>query len=173
MSITDWRFPNPCPVCLSHDDHADWRQAATASPGWMFSATHCPHPGEPGHGTGCCCAGISAETIRAEAQRARTEHEASTFDTPSSYLLGTGPRHERTGTLVVAARVGGEDYRATLKAMTWTGCNGQRCARDCGPGHHVVLWVPCQFAVGHGHHYTVTDEEIARLRDVLRMLPGG
>ena len=52
-------FPNPCPVCGADDDHAEWRVQSEDSSGWMFGATHCPHPGERGHGTGCCCAGRS------------------------------------------------------------------------------------------------------------------
>ena len=51
-------FPNPCPVCGADDDHAEQMgDAAKYSP-----ATLCPHPREPGHGTGCCCAGVSRET---------------------------------------------------------------------------------------------------------------
>src|SRR5476649_2755871 len=45
-------FANPCPVCGVTDEHAAWRVGVGGSP-----ATFCPHPGEPGHGTGCCCAG--------------------------------------------------------------------------------------------------------------------
>ena len=48
-------FPSPCPVCGVTDGHAAWRATVTGSP-----ATFCPHPGERGHGTGCCCAGLSA-----------------------------------------------------------------------------------------------------------------
>jgi hypothetical protein len=48
------RFPDPCPVCGSEDEHASWRAGVTGSP-----ATFCPHPAEPGHGTGCCCAGLA------------------------------------------------------------------------------------------------------------------
>lgn len=48
------RFPNPCPVCGADDEHAEWRETVHGSP-----ATLCPHPREPGHGTGCCCAGRS------------------------------------------------------------------------------------------------------------------
>ena len=54
--------------------------------------------------------------------------------------------------------------------MTWTGCNGQMCARDCGPGHSATLWVPCNFAVGHGHHVTLVDEEIAEITAALAKL---
>jgi hypothetical protein len=61
-------FPNPCPVCGANDDHAQWRTAATATPGWMYGATHCPHPAERGHGTGCCCGGISRETQKRQIQ---------------------------------------------------------------------------------------------------------
>ena len=51
-------FPNPCPVCGADDDHVErMGDAARYSP-----ATLCPHPAEPGHGTGCCCAGVSRET---------------------------------------------------------------------------------------------------------------
>ena len=46
-------FPNPCPVCGSEDEHAAW----AASVGPFSPATFCPHPAQPGHGTGCCCAG--------------------------------------------------------------------------------------------------------------------
>ena len=56
-------FPNPCPVCGNTDDHADFR---AGNPG--FGATFCPHPGDRGHGTGCCCAGISRETEWTEEQ---------------------------------------------------------------------------------------------------------
>ena len=48
------RFPNPCPVCGDEDGHASWRETVTGSP-----ATFCPHPAEPFHGTGCCCAGLA------------------------------------------------------------------------------------------------------------------
>ena len=48
------RFPNPCPVCGDEDEHASWRETVSGSP-----ATVCPHPAEPGHGTGCCCAGLA------------------------------------------------------------------------------------------------------------------
>lgn len=48
-------FPNPCPVCGAIDEHEEaMRGLAAASP-----CTLCPHPREPGHGTGCCCAGRS------------------------------------------------------------------------------------------------------------------
>jgi len=48
-------FPNPCPVCGATDEHKEaMGDAARFSP-----ATLCPHPREPGHGTGCCCAGRS------------------------------------------------------------------------------------------------------------------
>ena len=48
-------FANPCPVCGATDEHAAW-----AGDGHSFhGATFCPHPREPGHGTGCCCAGRS------------------------------------------------------------------------------------------------------------------
>ncbi len=50
-------FPNPCPVCGNSDDHADFGAASSG-----FSATFCPHPAQRGHGTGCCCAGVSRET---------------------------------------------------------------------------------------------------------------
>ena len=49
------RFPNPCPVCGDKAEHASWRGTVTGSP-----ATLCPHPAERGHGTGCCCAGLSS-----------------------------------------------------------------------------------------------------------------
>jgi hypothetical protein len=59
-------FPNPCPVCGATDDHAErMGDAARYSP-----ATLCPHPAEPGHGTGCCCAGISRETRQRQIQEA-------------------------------------------------------------------------------------------------------
>ena len=48
------RFPNPCPVCGDEDEHASWRETVSGSP-----CTFCPHPAEPGHGTGCCCAGLT------------------------------------------------------------------------------------------------------------------
>ena len=48
------RFPNPCPVCGDEGEHASWRETVTGSP-----ATFCPHPAEPFHGTGCCCAGLA------------------------------------------------------------------------------------------------------------------
>src|ERR1039457_1915326 len=56
MAATVILFPNPCPVCGTTDEHAAWAQggATLGSP-----ATFCPHPREPGHGTGCCCAGRS------------------------------------------------------------------------------------------------------------------
>lgn len=47
-------FPNPCPVCGSTDEHAEFRARLNG-----MGCTVCPHPGEPGHGTGCCCAGLS------------------------------------------------------------------------------------------------------------------
>ncbi len=63
-------FPNPCPVCGADDDHAErMKPALEAGSG----ATICPHPGERGHGTGCCCAGISRET----AERRRAESLSS------------------------------------------------------------------------------------------------
>lgn len=62
-------FPNPCPVCGADDDHAAWQAQSEAVSGWPFAATHCPHPANPGHGTGCCCGGVSRET----AQRRMTE----------------------------------------------------------------------------------------------------
>jgi hypothetical protein len=46
------RFPNPCPLCGANDEHAAWAASVQGSP-----CTFCPHPAEPGHGTGCCCAG--------------------------------------------------------------------------------------------------------------------
>lgn len=49
------RFPNPCPLCGADDEHAAW----AGDPGGFQGATFCPHPREPGHGTGCCCAGRS------------------------------------------------------------------------------------------------------------------
>ena len=49
------RFPNPCPVCGDGDEHVSWRATVSGSP-----ATLCPHPAERGHGTGCCCAGLSS-----------------------------------------------------------------------------------------------------------------
>jgi hypothetical protein len=48
------RFPVPCPVCGDDGEHAAWRKTVTGSP-----ATFCPHPEEPGHDTGCCCAGLA------------------------------------------------------------------------------------------------------------------
>jgi hypothetical protein len=45
-------FANPCPVCGATDEHAEWAASVQGSP-----CTFCPHPAEPGHGTGCCCAG--------------------------------------------------------------------------------------------------------------------
>ena len=48
------RFENPCPVCGDEEEHAAFRESVTGSP-----ATFCPHPREPGHGTGCCCAGLA------------------------------------------------------------------------------------------------------------------
>lgn len=47
-------FPNPCPVCGSTDEHAEFRARANG-----MGCTFCPHPAQPGHGTGCCCAGRS------------------------------------------------------------------------------------------------------------------
>lgn len=52
-------FPNPCTVCGADDEHEAWRQQAFATPGMQYSATICPHPAEPGHGSGCCCMGRS------------------------------------------------------------------------------------------------------------------
>jgi hypothetical protein len=52
-------FPNLCTVCGADDDHAEWRAQSEGYSGWTFGATHCPHPANPGHGTGCCCAGRS------------------------------------------------------------------------------------------------------------------
>jgi hypothetical protein len=61
-----FEFPNPCPVCGATDDHAErMGDAARYSP-----ATLCPHPAEPGHGTGCCCAGVSRETGQRQIQEA-------------------------------------------------------------------------------------------------------
>jgi hypothetical protein len=57
------RFPNPCPVCGVTDEHAAWREKAFTSPGMQHAATVCPHPAEPGHGTGCCCAGRSSVIV--------------------------------------------------------------------------------------------------------------
>ena len=54
--MTQARFPNPCPVCGSEDEHA-----------WIGQPPHistCPHKGQPGHGTGCTCMGVSEETYR-------------------------------------------------------------------------------------------------------------
>src|ERR1017187_5985689 len=68
MAATVILFPNPCPVCGTTDEHAAWAQggATLGSP-----ATFCPHPAEPGHGTGCCCAGrsrpLTAELLTATA----------------------------------------------------------------------------------------------------------
>lgn len=52
------RFPNPCPVCGDEDEHARWREETNAA---LLSspATYCPHPREPGHGTGCTCSGLA------------------------------------------------------------------------------------------------------------------
>jgi hypothetical protein len=47
-------FPNPCLVCGSTDEHAEFRARANGG-----GCTFCPHPAQPGHGTGCCCAGRS------------------------------------------------------------------------------------------------------------------
>lgn len=54
--MKDPTFPVPCPVCGADDEHAAWREAHPSS---GFSATYCPHPAGTGHGTGCCCAGLS------------------------------------------------------------------------------------------------------------------
>jgi hypothetical protein len=45
-------WPNPCPVCGAEDDHAAWRRGFFAAGGF---GDLCPHPAEPGHGTGCEC----------------------------------------------------------------------------------------------------------------------
>ena len=47
-------FPVPCPVCGSTDEHAEFRARSNG-----MGCTFCPHPAQPGHGTGCCCAGRS------------------------------------------------------------------------------------------------------------------
>jgi len=53
-------FLNPCEVCGAADEHAEAMEATfRAVAGNLPVATVCPHPGEPGHGTGCCCAGLS------------------------------------------------------------------------------------------------------------------
>lgn len=66
-------FPNPCPVCGADDDHAEWRGPAADPPWWNFSATICPHPREPGHGTGCTCMGVSRETRQRQMQEALSQ----------------------------------------------------------------------------------------------------
>jgi len=55
-AVTQARFPNPCPVCGSADEHAQMRQ-----PPYINT---CPHEEQPGHGTGCTCMGVSEETYR-------------------------------------------------------------------------------------------------------------
>ena len=49
-----YEFPNPCTVCGSTDEHAEFRARSSG-----MGCTVCPHPAQPGHGTGCCCAGLS------------------------------------------------------------------------------------------------------------------
>ena len=49
-----YEFPNPCTVCGSTDEHAEFRARSSG-----MGCTVCPHPAQPGHGTGCCCAGRS------------------------------------------------------------------------------------------------------------------
>jgi hypothetical protein len=86
-------------------------------------------------------------------------------------LLGTGPRHDRIGTTCASAGLGGPGWGGRFNAMCWTGCNGQMCARDCGPGRSIQFWVPCNFAVGLGHTCHLTEDEIAALQNVLGMQP--
>jgi hypothetical protein len=52
-------FPNPCPVCGTTDEHQERMKDTLEAAARFPVATVCPHPGEPGHGTGCCCAGRS------------------------------------------------------------------------------------------------------------------
>jgi hypothetical protein len=53
--MPDSCFPVPCPVCGSGDEHEQWRSRIKPTD----CGDLCPHPSEPGHGTGCCCAGYS------------------------------------------------------------------------------------------------------------------
>lgn len=97
------------------------------------------------------------------------EYELLIAEATGDIPLGLGPRHDHTGTAYTAARIG-QGLSAKFDAMTWTDCNGQRCAGHCGPGHSVRLWVPCRFAVGCGHSYHLDDKEIAGLTAVLASL---
>ena len=55
------RFANPCPVCGADDDHAErMRSTREAAARWPVY-TICPHPEQPGHGSGCFCAMRPAE----------------------------------------------------------------------------------------------------------------
>jgi hypothetical protein len=151
---TKQEWPSPCPVCGTGDDHAAWKRGFFAAGGF---GDLCPHPAELGHGTGCECL---IPLYRFDLGLA----------VPGPPIMGTGPRHDRTGTDYATAGIGDPHdcgWYAKLDAMTWTGCNGQRCARDCGPGHSVRLWVACAFAVGGGHSFHLRDEEIMAVRDVL------
>jgi hypothetical protein len=84
-------FANPCHVCGATDEHAAW-----AGDGHSFhGATFCPHPREPGHGTGCCCAGRSrpwtaglpAELLTAPAGAPSLEERVAALEECTRYPL--------------------------------------------------------------------------------------
>jgi hypothetical protein len=53
-------FPNPCPVCGVTDDHSAWVKRFYEAGG---IGDLCPHPAQPGHGTGCCCLASSYRPV--------------------------------------------------------------------------------------------------------------
>lgn len=84
--------------------------------------------------------------------------------------LGLGPRHDTVGGKFEVAMLGERGRSGKIDAATWTGCNGQMCGRQCGPGRSVRLWVPCRFAVSGGHSCHLNDEEIEALRRVMGLV---
>ena len=83
------RFPNPCPVCGDEDEHASWRETVTGSP-----ATFCPHPAEPGHGTGCCCAGLAEPPWIARPRPPTLEERVAALEDAVRRMQGWGSRED-------------------------------------------------------------------------------
>ena len=155
-------FPNPCPVCGADDDHVErMGDAARYSP-----ATLCPHPAEPGHGTGCCCAGVSRETRErrtAGALAAPTlEQRVAALEEmlahpvrlilPSWDPLTPEQEAELRETTEAALKAGPYQHRVIFQPPPLTPVEVRQLVRECvtavGPGETLVIrgrdWTPGQ-----------------------------